>query len=373
MVKTLNILLIYYEPRISGQTTHVLSLARFLDKNRYQLTIIMPTHLQQCKQAFLQTGARVVILPMRKLFWPFPSIIAVIRLIREEKTNLVHIHSQEMGLTARPMAWLAGARAIFYTPQTIDIRQVRWNWLYIFIERALAQITKCIISVNEVDRSRLLRWGIPAQKVMTIPNGIDVGSIDLKFDRNQLCFTLGIAENTPLVMQVGRLSPQKNPLDFIEGAALVLLELPEVKFILIGEGPLENDVNDLVRERKLEGNIQLVGWLPDASRYMIVADVVTLTSLWEGTPYSLLEAMASSKPVVATSVNGCNEIVADGVTGFLVPRKDPAAWAERVITLLRNPALAATLGRNGRQLVQEKFSVHKMIHQLDRMYSQMAN
>jgi glycosyltransferase involved in cell wall biosynthesis len=369
----LKILLIYYEPRISGQTTHVLTLARFLNRDRYQLTVVMPTQLQQCKLAFLQTGAKVVPLPLRKLFWPFSSVIAVIRLIRDGKMDVVHIHSQEMGLTARPLVWLAGARCIFYTPQTIDIRQTRWNWLYIFFERGLAHITKIVISVNDVDRLRLYRWGIPSQKIKMIPNGIDVDAVNLKIDRHQLCSTLGIEMDKPLVMQVGRLSEQKNPLDFVEGAALVLRELPEVQFVLVGEGPLEREVTAHVRSLGLESKVHLVGWLPEASHLMAGADVVTLTSLWEGTPYSLLEAMANCKPVVTTSVNGCVEIVEDGVTGFLVPPKDPVAWAERVITLLSNQALAAAFGQQGRQRVQEKFSIQKMIHQLDILYSQMAD
>ena len=309
---------------------------------------------------------------MRKLFWPLSSIIALVRLVRQENLDLVHIHSQEMGLTARPLVWLAGAHAIFYTPQTIDIRQTRWSGLYILLERTLARITKAVISVNELDRSRLLRWGIPARKVTTIPNGIDPDAANLKLDRHELCSAMHIDERKPLVMQVGRLSAQKNPHDFIEGAALVLRQLPEVQFALVGEGPLRQEILERVRSLGLESSVHLLGWQPEASCLMAAADVVTLTSLWEGTPYSLLEAMALCKPVVATSVNGCPEIVIDGVTGYLVPQKDPAAWAERVITLLRDPALAADFGQAGRQRLQKKFSVHQMIHQLDGLYSQMA-
>jgi glycosyltransferase involved in cell wall biosynthesis len=369
MATALKLLLIYYEPRVSGQTTHVLSLARFLDKNRYQLTVVLPAHLAQCQQDFLKTGAHVVLLPMRKFFWPLSSIITFFRLVNQAKMELVHIHSQEMGLTARPLAWLAGARAIFYTPQTIDIRQTRWSGLYIFLERTLARITKAVISVNERDRSRLVHWGIPARKVAMVPNGIDPAAVNLKPDRQALFSAMGIDDRQPLVMQVGRLSAQKNPHDFIEGAILVLRQVPQVQFALIGEGPLEQEVLEQVRSLGLENSVHLLGWQPEASCLMAAANVVTLTSLWEGMPYSLLEAMAQCKPVVATSVNGCAEIVEDGVTGYLVAPQDPTAWAERVISLLRNPVLADKLGQAGRQRLQEKFSVHRMIHQLDGLYS----
>jgi glycosyltransferase involved in cell wall biosynthesis len=372
-IMALKILLIYYEPRISGQTTHVLSLARFLDKHRYQLTVVLPDHLQQCQKVFLQTGATVVMLPLRKLVWPTSSVIKVMRLISQGRMDVVHIHSQEMGLTARPLSWLVGARNIIYTPQTIDIRQIRWYRLYILIERALAHITKVIISVNQVDRSRMEGWGIPSRKIRVIPNGIDAVEVHQRLDRLPFRSMFGLDEKKPLVMQVGRLSAQKNPLGFIAGADLVLRRIPETQFVLVGEGPLEQEVLDQIHAQKLEKKVRMLGWQPEAARLMAEADVVTLTSLWEGTPYSLLEAMASCKPVVTTSVNGCMEIVEDGVTGFSVPVNNPAAWAERVIALVSDPALSTTMGQRGRQRVQENYSVQKMVQQLDVLYSEMAS
>lgn len=362
------IMLIYHEPQVSGQTTHVLSLARFLDLNRYRLIVVLPAHLQQCEAAFRQTGARVVLLPLHKFFWPISSIIALGRLIREERIDVVHIHSQEMGMTARPLARIAGARRIIYTPQTIDIRQVRWFRLYILIERFLAKFTDIIISVNNVDYLRLIQWGIPSCKVKMIPNGIDTNMANSNVNSDQIRRDLGVELGKPLVMQVGRLSDQKDPLSFIEGAARVLNELPEAQFLLVGEGPLKESIESKIQALGLVEKVLLAGWQPDASRLMPGADIVTLTSLWEGTPYSLLEAMASCKPVVTTSVNGCIEIVEDGVTGYIVPAKDPISWAERVTNLIMNPTLAIDMGQRGHERVVEKFSIQKMVNQLDNLY-----
>ena len=270
---------------------------------------------------------------------------------------------------ARMVAWAAGARRIIYTPQTIDIRQVRFRWLYVLIERALASVTAAIISVNEADRSRLIRWGIPPHKVVTIPNGIALdpfteGSVDARGLRR----TLGLDENRPVVMQVGRLSAQKNPLAFVEGAARVARDRPDVQFALVGEGPLNEAVAARVRALGLERRVHLLGWRDAAFKLMVAADVVSLTSGWEGTPYTILEAMAWSRPVVATAVNGCPEIVRDGITGLLAPPGDVEAWARCVLRLLNDPALSAQMGQQGRRRMEERFSLPAMISRIEKVY-----
>ena len=105
---------------------------------------------------------------------------------------------------------------------------------------------------------------------------------------------------------------------------------------------------------------------------MPAADVVTLTSRWEGTPYTLLEAMACSRPVVATAVNGCSDVVVDGGTGFLAPPGDTTAWAGRIVDLLRDPAMAAGMGQRGRSRVEQRFSLREMVARTESLYQRVA-
>lgn len=368
----LKVLLIYYEPIPAGQTTHVLSLARGLDHRKCSLTVILPAHLQRSIAAFRQTGAEVVPLPLRKVAWPPRAVATLTCLIRRQGIDIVHVHSQEAGLLARFVARLAGARGVIYTPQVVDIRRAGWHWLYTLIESALARITDVIISVNQLDRLRLIRWGIPAHKVVTIPNGIDLDTFEEPVDVRSLRRSLGLDEDRPLVMQVARLSAQKEPLAFVEGAAHVVRERPDAQFALVGEGPLRETVRTHIRELGLVGSVHLLGWHDEAFRLMAAADVVSLTSCWEGAPYALLEAMAWSRPVVATAVNGCTEIVVHGDTGFLVPLGNATAWAGRVIDLLNDPTLAAAMGRQGRRRVKQEYSLLDMVRRIERLYLQVA-
>jgi glycosyltransferase involved in cell wall biosynthesis len=274
-VSGLKLLLVYYEPASSGQTTHVLSLARGLDLRRYELVVVLPQTLAHAIAEFQRMGARVVPLPLRRIAWSPATVAELARLIREWRPDAVHVHSQEAGLVARPVARLSGARSILYTPQTIDIRRSRWQVFYQYLERALGGITDTIVSVNEADRQRLVRWGIPSAKVVTIPNGIVLADFAGTVDASQLRRSLGLDPARPLVLQVGRLSAQKDPLAFVEGAALIAEDRPDVQFALAGDGPLEDRVAARIRELRLERCVSLLGWHERASELMAASNVVT--------------------------------------------------------------------------------------------------
>lgn len=367
----IRVLLVYYEPIPAGQTTHVLALARRLDRRRFEPVVVLPDNLERPIAAFRDAGVDVVPLPLRKVRWRPAAIRSFVRLVRRGAFHVVHVHSQEAGLVARPLARWAGARNVVYTPQVIDIRRRRWQWLYVAVERVLARLTDRLISVSELDRQRLIHWGIPAQKIVTIPNGIDLGAFDDLPGPLQVRRELGVDPGRPLVMQVGRLSAQKDPLAFVEGAALALRARSDAQFALVGEGPLAAELEREIAHRGLEEHVALLGWHEDAFRLMGAADVVTLTSRWEGMPHTLLEAMACARPVVATDVNGCPVIVENGVTGYLVPPGDPRAWAGRVLNLVDHPSRAARMGRAGRRRVERDFSLQVVVPRIERLYTEL--
>ena len=366
------VLFVYFEPQISGQTTHVLSLAQGLNKDKYAITVVLPSHLRKSIASFKQTGVVVITLPMRKLLWNIQSVGSLMKLIRRQNFDIVHVHSQEAGLIVRIFARVAGAKIIIYTPQCTNIRRTRLFWLYRSIERILSYITDMIVSVSEIDRSKIIQWGIPSSKVITIYNGID---IDLKKSPPDIVAKrrmLDLEEKQPIVMQVGRLSYQKNPLSFLKGASLVINEIPDVQFLLVGDGPLKDDVEDYIQGFNIKKNVQCLGWQENASILIAIADVITLTSRWEGMPYVLLEAMAWSRPVVATAVNGCSEIVEQGVTGYLVPINDVKSWANSVINLLKDVKKSKDMGRCGNLRLKDKFSLEKMIEQTEGLYDRLT-
>lgn len=365
-------MLVYFEPQSSGQTTHVLSLVHGLDKDKYAITVVLPNHLHRSITAFKQTGVAVVPLPMGKILWSAQSIASLMRLISRQKIDIVHLHSQEAGLLARIFARLAGARVIIYTPQCTNIRHTRWFWLYRSIEKILSHITDMIISVNEADRVRLIEWGIQSSKVITIKNGIDLDFIKEPLDIVGMKQILDLDEKQPVVIQVGRLSYQKNPLTFVKGASLVTRVYPDVQFVLVGDGPLMDEVEDYIQKLGMHKHVHCLGWQDNAYKLIAIADIITLTSRWEGLPYVLLEAMAWSRPIVTTAVNGCPEIVKHGVTGYLVPNNDERAWANSVNKLLEDSKKSVEMGKRGNRRLKEEFSLEKMIEQTEILYDRLT-
>lgn len=364
------VLQIYYEPVPSGQSSHVLSLARWLDRSKFSVTVVLPDWLHPSIHALKQTGVRVVPLPMRKIFWTRAARVGLLDLIKRQQFDIVHVHSQEAGLVVRPLLRQWGMRKIIYTPQTIDIRCSRWQFLYIAVERALAALTSQVISVNHMDRERMLHWGFPPCKVITIPNGVDLPPAQEAEDADTARQKLNRPADGPLIMQVGRLSVQKDPYMFLEGARSVLRECPAAQWVWIGEGPLKKELALQIQKMNLEGKVWLVGRMENAAACMAAASVVTLTSRWEGTPYALLEAMARSRPVVATRVNGCIEVVSEGETGFLVPPGDFRNWGKQIVRLLKDPVLAAAFGKRGRVRVERNYSRQAMIQAIEAVYQQ---
>ncbi len=367
-VNLLKILQIYYEPFLSGQTTHILSLSKELVLRGHDVTVILPDRLRAISNEYIEAGVKVVSLPMRKLVWPMKSIFTLLNLLRQEKFEIVHVHSQEAGIIARFLAWLRRAQKIFYTPQTIDIRQTRWRNSYILIERILARITNRIFSVNEIDAKRMINWGIPDGKVSVVPNGIDLSLFSKLEPRDYICKRLGLNPDLPIVMQVGRMDTQKDPMMFLRGASYVLSVNSDVQLVWIGEGPLFMKVKSEVESLRFQDNILLLGRIDQAYRCLAAADVVTSTSAWEGLPYSLLEGMACSKPIVSTAVNGCSDAVINGKTGYLVEAGDSLEWAKSVLHLIAEPKLAQLMGRTGRCLVEEKYTLSRMISQIEQAY-----
>ncbi len=367
----MKVALLFYEPNHSGQGTHVLSLARGLDRRKYELLVIAPEANSYTVQALQQAGARAIPFALSK-WGGAGTVLRLARLFRHEQVDLLHVHSQEAGLYGRLAGKLVGVPRIVYTPQTIDIRRKRWQRLYWQAERLLGFLTDAVISVNAADRQRLIDLGLPADKVSVIYNGIEAGPWMAGPQREEAREKFGLAGDVPLVLQVGRLSAQKDPLMLLRAAARVVQQQPKAQFWLAGAGPMEKQVRDTALFLDVQDNIRCLGWRSDVPELLAVSSVVTLSSLWEGTPYALLEAMAACRPVVATAVNGSSEVVVDGETGYLVPPGDERAMAQRIVQLLDDPARAKLMGQEGRRRVAELFTVDRMVEQVTDLYNRLV-
>jgi glycosyltransferase involved in cell wall biosynthesis len=230
--------------------------------------------------------------------------------------------------------------------------------------------TDMVVSVSDADRRYAVDAGVvSAGRITTIQNGIDLRMAfpDVQLARQML----GLDVQARVLGMVGRLSQQKAPQDFLRAAALVVREFPDAIFLVIGDGPLRADLEQLAASLGIADRVRFLGFRSDIPLVMAALDVFVLPSLWEGLPLTILEAMLAAKPVVASAVNGVVEVVQHECTGFLFPPQEVEQLAAHLVTLLRDPSGAQAMGKAGQGRVQEHFCIDRTIARLSELYQDL--
>lgn len=228
--------------------------------------------------------------------------------------------------------------------------------------RLLAPITDAFIALTETHRRYVAaNEGCPANKVCVIPNGVDVEEFHPRWPSPTLRDELHLPEGAPVAAIVAALRPEKHHELFLAAAGLIREEVPEARFLIVGDGPQRARLEALARELSLCEAVHFLGTRSDVPDVLSLVDVVLLTSHMESSPVSLLEAMACEKPVVATRVGSVPETVVEGETGHLVAPGDARGIADRVVELFRNPDRASRMGRVGRERAVAHGSVERMV------------
>jgi glycosyltransferase involved in cell wall biosynthesis len=230
------------------------------------------------------------------------------------------------------------------------------------LNKLLTPITDAYIGVAAPHGQHLIEQeGFPPHKVRVIPNGVDVDQFSPWTDGTTVRRELGIAADAPVAGIVAALRPEKNHRQFLQAAAAVRREIPDAQFLIVGDGPERAPLEALTRELDLTKAVHFVGSRSDIPQLLAAMDVFVLTSRMEANPVSILEALATGKPVVAPNVGSIPESVIEGQTGNLTPPLNAEATASALINLLADPDLAHRLGTNGRQLVESRFSLDAMV------------
>jgi glycosyltransferase involved in cell wall biosynthesis len=243
---------------------------------------------------------------------------------------------------------------------------------FILLEQLTAPITDKLIVVSPLNTEKGLADRIATpEKYVTIRSGIDLDRFRHPTrPREAVRAELGIPPDATVVGTVTRLSEQKAPLDFVSAAARIGARHPDVQFVIVGDGPLRAEVEAAITSEGLTHSVHLTGLRRDVPDLMHSFDIFALSSLWEGLPRVLPQAMAAGLPIVATAVDGNAEAVTDGVNGFLTPAGDPGALTEALLKLLRDPALAARMGQAGLARIDE-FGARRMAQQIESLYEEL--
>jgi glycosyltransferase involved in cell wall biosynthesis len=309
-------------------------------------------------------GFAVHDVPMRGT-WDLGSVLAIARLHRSLRPDIVHWHA------ARAHALGAMASLLAPGPVRVLSRRVDFPVRRSPGSRLLWSLPiEGIAAISEGVKEALARSGVEPSRVRVVPSGIDLRPFEAPVDRAALRTGMGVAAEEVLALQVAALAPHKSQSDLLRAASIACPRVPALRIWIAGEGPLRATLEAEHRASGLGTSVRFLGFREDVNDLLAAADLLVVSSYLEGMGTSTLDAMAAGLPVVATRVGGIPEIVADGETGLLVPPRDPEALAAAIVRLAEDPALRRRLAEGGKRRVRE-FSADRTEERMNELYGEL--
>ena len=320
-------------------------------------------------RAALASGLTARAIPLVGPLHPLKDPVAVSalrRLIASGGHDVVHAHGLKAGLVGR-LATRFSTRAPFIVTahnhvlerdETSGAAKVRYRE----VERALASQVARYIAVSDSIRRELVEgYGLSAERVVTIHNGIDSTPFLVVRDRSAARAALGVPDDVPVVGLAARFSTQKGLRHLLAALPEMRRTAPQLIAVIGGSGPLDSELREQAVALEVSGFVRWPGHVAEVAELLAALDVYVSPAETEALGMGLIEASAAALPIVATRVGGAGEVVVDGETGLLVPPRDPAALAHTTLALLGDPELGCTLGAAARARAITEFAIDRMV------------
>lgn len=370
---------------VGGAQENTMYTVSRLDKSRYEIDVISgPQSGSEGSliEEFYAHHISLRILPyLVREINPFKDLLAMVGLYLQMRRNhytIVHTHSSKAGILGRMAAYLARVPIIVHTVHGWGFHDYIPRYkrrIFIFLEQLSARISTALIVVSNQDarqgqknhigslgKYHLIRSAIPKDEYF-----------ECSGDRAAVRQELGIPIDALVMGNVGRFSAQKNPLEWVEVAARVKRAVPNCYFLLVGDGPLHDQVVQLLKKRGLYPFTILTGLRRDAPRLLSAMDVFLLTSLWEGSPRVIPEAMLVGVPVVSSAIAGSAEIIQNDLTGYICQPRDTQVFANRCTELLTDTEKRYRIIQAARRYASQTFDLTQMVTQIDQLYRDLLN
>jgi glycosyltransferase involved in cell wall biosynthesis len=290
------------------------------------------------------------------------------RLIKQVRPDVMHAHDPH-GVAMAALALSMSTQPV--KPPLIASRRVDFRMKGNTLSRWKYRQVDCFICASDAIRQLLLSDGVEPARAITVHEGIDLERVEAA-PPARLHEEFWLPHHAPVVGNVAALVPHKGQRHLIEAAILVLRQVPDARFVIAGEGELRESLERMIKENRLEKHVILAGFRPDVLSVHKAFDIFVMSSVTEGLGTSLLDAMASAKPIVATTAGGIPEVVVEGDTGFLVPPRDHRAMADALVKLLKDAGLRKRMGHAGLLRARKKFSADRMVQETLKVYTRVA-
>lgn len=368
---------------VGGPALHVAYLSAGLTKRGYDTTLVaglIGRGEESMAYVVEEAGARVVTLPgLSREISPLRDAISVVRLallIRRVRPEILHTHTAKAGTVGRIAALLAGDARPPIVVHTFHGHVLRGYFspsktaFFRVLERVLAKVTTVLIAVSPEVRDDLVALGVaPREKFVVVRLGIELEQRVLSQEpREEIRRRLGIPPERFVIGWLGRMTGVKQTFDLLDALSMLRAQGVDAGLLLVGDGPDRGAFELRAQELGLVRDCLFLGYQEDVAPWYAAMDAIALPSGNEGTPVTVIEALAAGKPVAAYGVGGVPDVVRDGVDGFIVEAGDTAALAARLAELAADPALRDRMGAAGRGRVLERYGVGRLLDDVDRLY-----
>ena len=374
MTRPVSILFLFPALRVGGAERQAEALARRLDRRRWRAIVACQHERGEVAAALESAGIPVHLLSGPRRF-EAGFLWRTLALVRREKVRLVLTHGFSTGVVGRLAGVLGGAPVRVVLEHSTGERDMtpgkhRVNQLLVPLTSAWVAVAHGQLDyLTQVKR-------IPADRIHVLHNGIDAAAYDLGAEREAARLRLraewGIDADAPLAGSIAVLRPEKDLQSFVRAAARVQQQLPAARFVVAGDGPLRDALQQQIAALGLEGRFVLAGWRNDVAAVLAALDVAVLCSTdVETFPLAFLEAMAAGLPLVGTRVGGLPEMIAEGVNGLLVSPGREEELAVALQHLLGDLDTARRLGAASRRRVVQEFGLERMVAGYEELFDRL--
>lgn len=358
----INVAQVVEDLKIGGLEKVIENIAMHLNPEKFRVSVLCLSRGGEIAEKLIANGKDVEILGIKNYHSPL-SLIKVARWLRQKRIDIVHTHGYPAGVLGRLAAIFARVPYIFHHVHSTYLDLNKRNHL---IERFLSIFTYKVICCSEaVKRFIMEKEGIPEDKLIVLYNGIPEPTLLAPSDVNNFKKDLGIPQEVSVIGCVASLVQHKGHRYLLEA----FRKLDNTYLLLIGDGPQRRELERMAYDLGISNRVIFAGYKMDVSPYMQLMDMAVLPSLErEGLGISIIEAMALSKPIVATNIGGIPEVVDDGRTGLLVKPMDSGALSDAIKRLLISSELMHSMGLKGRDRYLRMFTLNHMLRRIEGLY-----
>jgi L-malate glycosyltransferase len=296
---------------------------------------------------------------------------AIAQFAAERDIDVLHCHQYSPFVYGRIAATWNRRLKIVYTEHG-RLSDAPPSWKRRLVNPLLSRFDGSIVAVSHELRDYMIESRFPRDRVRVIHNGIEPAAAASPHDRRRARMLLGLDERALVVTTVARLDPVKDLVTLLDAFALVRRRVPAARLVIVGDGPERRRLESRAERDDLAGSVRITGYRSDVRALLPAADIYASSSISEGVSITILEAMATGIPVVATAVGGTPEILSDGTGGILVPSRDPAAMAAAVVSLAEDPRRRSALAAAARRRLESSFTIDRMVDDYARSYRGLA-